>query len=400
MKITRVETIRLDEFTNLLWVRLHTDAGVIGLGETFFGVRAAEAYIHETAAPALIGRDPLQIERIARDLTPYIGFAGTGAETRGRSAIDIALWDLWGRATEQPVYQLLGGLTHDKMRIYNTCAGYRYVRSRPNWGLDDWGTGGEAEGPYEDLEAFLHDAGALAESLLAEGITGMKIWPFDFAAKASGGYYISNADLDTALEPFRKIRAAVGDEMDIMVELHSLWRFPAAIKIAEALEEFDPFWFEDPIRMDSIDAVAEFAAATNVPVCASETLGARWEHHRILEAGAAGIIMPDLTWCGGISEAKKIASLAETFHRPIAPHDCSGPVALMACIHLCLNVPNALIQETVRAFYAGWYKELVTVLPKIENGHVYPPEGPGLGTDILPAVFDRADIHVTATEAD
>ena len=400
MKITRVETIRLDEFTNLLWLRLHTDAGVIGLGETFFGVRAAEAYIHETAAPALIGRDPLQIERIARDLTPYIGFAGTGAETRGRSAIDIALWDLWGRATEQPVYQLLGGLTHDKIRIYNTCAGYRYVRSRPNWGLDDWGTGGETEGPYEDLEAFLNDAGALAESLLAEGITGMKIWPFDFAAKASGGYYISNADLDTALEPFRKIRAAVGDEMDIMVELHSLWRFPAAIKIAEALEEFDPFWFEDPIRMDSIDAVAEFAAATNVPVCASETLGARWEHHRILETGAAGIIMPDLTWCGGISEAKKIASLAETFHRPIAPHDCSGPVALMACIHLCLNVPNALIQETVRAFYSGWYKELVTTLPKIENGHVYPPEGPGLGTDILPAVFDRADIHVTATEAD
>ena len=400
MKITRVETIRLDEFTNLLWLRLHTDAGVIGLGETFFGVRAAEAYIHETAAPALIGRDPLQIERIARDLTPYIGFAGTGAETRGRSAIDIALWDLWGRATEQPVYQLLGGLTHDRMRIYNTCAGYRYVRSQPNWGLDDWGTGGETEGPYEDLEAFLNDAGALAESLLAEGITGMKIWPFDFAAKASGGYYISNADLDTALEPFRKIRAAVGDEMDIMVELHSLWRFPAAIKIAEALEEFDPFWFEDPIRMDSIDAVAEFAAATNVPVCASETLGARWEHHRILETGAAGIIMPDLTWCGGISEAKKIASLAEIFHRPIAPHDCSGPVALMACIHLCLNVPNALIQETVRAFYSGWYKELVTTLPKIENGHVYPPEGPGLGTDILPAVFDRVDIHVTATVTD
>ncbi|MDP6475333.1 MAG: mandelate racemase/muconate lactonizing enzyme family protein [Alphaproteobacteria bacterium] len=400
MKITRVETIRLEEFTNLLWVRIHTDSGSVGLGETFFGARAAEAYIHETAAPALIGRDPLQIERIARDLTPYIGFIGTGAETRGRSAIDIALWDLWGRATEQPVYQLLGGLTHDRMRIYNTCAGYRYVRSRPNWGLDDWGTGGNAEGPYEDLEAFLNDAGALAESLLAEGITGMKIWPFDFAAKASGGYYISNADLDKALEPFRQIRDAVGDKMDIMVELHSLWRFPAAIKIAEALEEFDPFWYEDPIRMDSIEAVAEFAGATNVPVCASETLGARYEHKQILEAGAAGIIMPDLSWCGGITEAKKIASLAETYHRPIAPHDCSGPVALMACIHLCLNVPNALIQETVRAFYTGWYKELVTVLPKIEDGHVYPPEGPGLGTDILPQVFERPDIQVTATEAD
>ncbi len=400
MKITRVETIRLDEFTNLLWVRLHTDSGVVGLGETFFGARATEAYIHETAAPALIGRDPLQIERIHRDLTPYIGFIGTGAETRGRSAIDIALWDLWGRATEQPVYQLLGGLTHDRMRIYNTCAGYRYVRSRPNWGLDDWGTGGNAEGPYEDLEAFLNDAGALAESLLAEGITGMKIWPFDFAAKASGGYYISNADLDKALEPFRKIRDAVGDKMDIMVELHSLWRFPAAIKIAEALEEFDPFWYEDPIRMDSIDAVADFAGATNVPVCASETLGARYEHKQILEAGAAGIIMPDLSWCGGLTEAKKIAALADTYHRPVAPHDCSGPVALMACIHLCLNLPNALIQETVRAFYSGWYKELVTVLPKIAHGHVYPPEGPGLGTDLLPEVFERKDIRVMVTESD
>ena len=400
MKITRVETIRLDEFSNLLWLRLHSDEGVIGLGESFFGARAIEAYIHETAALTLLGRDPLQIERIHRDLTPYIGFIGTGAETRGRSAIDLALWDLWGRVADQPVYQLLGGLTHDKMRIYNTCAGYRYVRSRPNWSLDDWVTGGEAEGPYEDLEAFLHDAGELALSLLEQGITGMKIWPFDFAAKESGGYYISSADLKAALEPFAKIRKAVGDKMDIMVEFHSLWRFPAAIKIAEALKEFDPFWYEDPIRMDSIEAVAEFASATNVPVCASETLGARYEHHRILEAGAAGIIMPDLTWCGGITEAKKIASLADTYHRPIAPHDCSGPLALMASIHLSLNAPNTLIQETVRAFYTGWYKELVTVLPDIREGYVYPPEGPGLGTDLLPEVFERKDIHVTVTEAD
>ena len=400
MKITRVETIRLDEFSNLLWLRLHTDEGVIGLGETFFGARAAEAYIHETAAHTLLGRDPLQIERLHRDLIPYIGFIGTGAETRGRSAIDLALWDLWGRVADQPVYQLLGGLTHDKMRIYNTCAGYRYVRSRPNWSLEDWGTGGEEEGPYEDLEAFLHNADELALNLLEQGITGMKIWPFDFAAKESGGYYISNADLKAALEPFAKIRKAVGDKMDIMVELHSLWRFPATIKIAEALEDFDPFWYEDPIRMDSIDAVAEFASATNVPVCASETLGSRYEHKQILEAGAAGIIMPDLTWCGGITEAKKIASLADTYHRPIAPHDCSGPLALMASIHVSLNAPNTLIQETVRAFYTGWYKELVTVLPDIREGYVYPPEGPGLGADLLPEVFERKDIHVTVTEAE
>ena len=400
MEITRVETIRLDEFTNLLWVRIHTNAGIIGLGETFFGARATEAYIHETAAPVLLGRDPLEIERLHRDLIPYIGFSGTGAETRGRSAIDLALWDLWGRVAGQPVYQLLGGLTHGKMRVYNTCAGYRYVRTRPNWGLDDWGTDGNVEGPYEDLDAFLTNAGALAESLLSQGITGMKIWPFDFAAKESGGYYISDGNLKNALQPFRQIREAVGGEMDIMVELHSLWRLPAAIKIVEALEEFEPFWLEDPVRMDSIEAVVKIANATNVPVCASETLGARHEHYRILEAGAANIIMPDLTWCGGITEAKKIAALAETYHSPIAPHDCSGPVALMACIHLCLNVPNALIQETVRAFYTGWYRELVTVLPDIRDGHVHPPEGPGLGTDIQPKVFERSDIRVTVSEED
>ncbi len=228
----------------------------------------------------------------------------------------------------------------------------------------------------------------------------MKIWPFDFAAKESGGYYISNADLKKALEPFAKICQAVGDKMDVMVELHSLWRFPAAIKIAEALEEFDQFWYEDLLRMDSIDAVAEFASATNAQFCASETLGARYEHKQILEAGAAGIIMPDLTWCGGITEAREIASLADTYHRPIAPHDCSGPLALMASILVSLYAPNTLIQETVRALYAGWYKELVTVLPDIRVGHVYPPDGPGLGTDLLPEVFERKDIRVTVTEAD
>jgi len=400
MKITRVETIRLDEFPNILWVRVHTDEGEVGLGETYFGARAVEAFIHETAAPKLIGRDPLQIERLARELVPYIGFAGTGVETRGRSAIDIALWDLWGRATNQPIYQLLGGLSRDRVRTYNTCAGYRYVRARPSWGTDDWGTGGNAEGPYEDLDAFLTDAGALAESLLSEGITGMKIWPFDHAAEASGGYYISNAELKKAIEPFHKIRQAVGDRMDVMVELHSLWRFPAALKIAAALEEFDPFWYEDPVRMDSLDAVAQFARSTRVPVCASETLGARFEHRAILDSGAAAIIMPDLSWCGGLTEARKIAALADTYHRPVAPHDCSGPVVLMASVHLSLSAPNTLVQESVRAFYAGWYRELVTVLPRFVGGHILPPEGAGLGTELRPDLFRRSDCHVMATEAD
>ena len=265
MKITAVETIRLDEFSNVLWVRVHTEDGITGLGETWFGARAIESYIHESVAPVILGRDALQIERINRDLTPYVGFAGSGVEARGRSAVDMALWDAFGKATGQPVYQLLGGLSRDKIRTYNTCAGYKYVRNKSDWGADDWGLDQKSDGPYEDLDAFLNDAGTLAQSLLDQGITGMKIWPLDIAALANDGYYVSSADLDKAIEPFAKIRAAVGDQMDIMVECHSLWRFPAILKVVEALEQFDPFWIEDPIRNDSLDAYEDVAAATKHP---------------------------------------------------------------------------------------------------------------------------------------
>ena len=213
MKVSAVETLRLGEFPNLLWVRVHTDEGVTGLGETFFGAEAVEAYIHESVAPYLLGKDPLHIDKHARALTPYVGYASGGVEGRGNSAVDIALWDLFGRFVDQPIYQLLGGPSRERIRIYNTCAGYRYVRARPkqevgNWGLPEMAE--EAEGPYEDLDAFLHRAGELALSLREQGISGMKIWPFDPYAEASNGQDISAADLDRALEPFRKIRAAVG----------------------------------------------------------------------------------------------------------------------------------------------------------------------------------------------
>jgi len=394
MKVKAVETIRLDEFANILWVRVETDEGVTGLGETFFGARAVEAYIHESVAPYLLGKDPLQIDRHARGLTGYLGFSSTGVETRGNSAVDIALWDLFGKASGQPVYQLLGGLSRDKIRIYNTCAGYRYIRSRPAQKTDNWGLNEPDEGPYEDLNGFLTRADELAESLLSQGVTAMKIWPFDFAAEASDGLYISGPELDKALEPFAKIRNAVGNRMDIMVELHSLWKLPAAKRIAEALEPFDPFWFEDPVRMDSLGALKEYARSTRVPICASETLGGRWAFQDLLDTGIVGVVMPDLSWCGGISEARKIAAMAEARHLPVAPHDCTGPIVWMASVHLSLNAPNALIQESVRAFYTGWYKELVTNLPVIEDGHILPPEGPGLGIDLLPDLKKRADATV------
>lgn len=401
MKVNQVETIWLDEFPNVIWVQVHTEEGLVGLGETFFGARAVEAYVHETIAPYLLGKDPLQIDLHARSLYGYLGYRSSGVEMRGNSALDIALWDLLGKAAGMPVYQVLGGASREKIRVYNTCAGYRYVRGRPKQSVDNWGLPvGEPEGPYEDLDAFLHRADELAKSLISQGVTGMKIWPFDPYAEASNGTYISNRDLATALEPFRKIRAAVGDDMDIMVEFHSMWNLPAALRIARALEEFDPFWYEDPLKADNIDALATYAASTPVPVTVSETLATRWSFREVLEKNAAGIVMLDLSWVGGIGEAKKIATMAEAYQLPVAPHDCTGPVVLMASMHLSLNAPNTLIQETVRAYFTGWYKELVTDLPLIENGYASLAGKPGLGTELQPGLRDRAGAHVVTTTAD
>jgi galactonate dehydratase len=394
--VTQLETLRLDEFPNLCFVRVHTDEGVTGLGETFFGAQAVEAYLHETVAPYLLGKDPLTIDRHARSLYGYLGYRSSGVETRGNSALDIALWDLWGKATNQPVVQLLGGASRESIRTYNTCAGYRYVRG-PQQAVDNWGlppSEAVPEGPYEDLDAFLNRADELAISLRDQGIMGMKIWPFDPYAEASDGQYISNGDLNRALEPFRKIREAVGDDMDIMVEFHSLWNLPMAKKIIHALEEFNPCWYEDPIKADNLDALAELAGTAVVPITISETLTGRWSFREAMERGAAGIVMLDLSWCGGLSEAKKIATMAEAHQLPVAPHDCTGPVVLIASTHLSLNAPNVMIQESVRAYYTGWYKELVTALPTVEHGQIAPPIGPGLGTELLPDLHERPDAHV------
>jgi galactonate dehydratase len=403
VKITAVDTILLDEFPNIAYVRIHTDEGLVGLGETNFGAGAVAAWIHETAARYLLAKDPLQIERHWQGLNPFLGFNSTGAENRGRSAVDIALWDLLGQTCGQPIYQLLGGASRERIRIYNTCAGYRYVRALPETAglpLSNWGVGSSAsEGPYEDLKAFLTDAGALAQDLLEQGITAMKIWPFDLYVEASNGHYISSADIRKGLEPFRKVREAVGDRMELMVELHSLWNLPSAMKIAQALEEYEPAWFEDPIKMDDLDALRRFSDATRVPVAASETLGTRWSFRDLMERGNVGVVIFDPSWVGGISESKKIASMAESHQLPVAPHDCAGPVEFTTSVHLTINAHNAIFQESVRAFYTGWYKELVTELPRVEDGFVYPLTGPGLGTQLLPEVPGRPDAHVRTSAA-
>ena len=256
--------------------------------------------------------------------------------------------------------------------------------------MANWHAGTTA-GRYEDLEAFLHRADELALSLREQGITGMKIWPFDIAAERSGGLDISPAELDTSLEPFRRIRRAVGDRMDIMVEFHSLWSLPLAKKLAERLAEFDTYWHEDPFRLDNIGDLADYAPHSKAWICASETLATTHSFREYLATGVAGVAMLDLSWCGGLTEARKIAALAEAWHVPVAPHDCTGPVVYAASCHLSLHARNALIQESVRAFYTGWYNELVTGLPVVANGEVSIGEAPGHGVELLPGIERRPD---------
>jgi len=396
VKITAVETVQIGAFPNLLYVRLHTDEGLVGLGETFSGAAAVAAWVHETAARIVLGKDALAIEGIWRALNPVVGYGGTGVESRGRSAIDFALWDILGQSAKLPLYQLLGGATRERIRIYNTCAGYGYVRNivEPTRLTSNWNIGmdpGTRPGPYEDLDAFMHRAGELAESLLEEGISCMKIWPLDPLAESTGGRLLSRGDLGRALEPLRKIRSAVGDRMDVMLEMHSVWDLPSARSIAAAVDELAPLWYEDPVKLDDLGALREFAESTAVPVAAGENLGTRWAFRELLERRAAGVVIFDPAYVGGLSESKKIAAMAEAYQRPVATHDCCGPVGFAVDVHLSISLPNAMIQEFVRAYYSSWYRDLVTELPRVEKGHVYPLSGPGLGTTLQPSVLERPD---------
>jgi L-alanine-DL-glutamate epimerase-like enolase superfamily enzyme len=389
-RITALRTLRMPERPNILWVEIETAEGLRGLGETFRGAAAVEAQLHEQAAPFLLGRDARQIEPIHRHLmTPYVGFGASSAEIRAASAIDIALWDLAGQRLGVPVSEALGGASRASIRAYNTCAGYDY-NSRGE--RRDVGAAEAPAGPYDDQLAFTQRPVELAESLLAEGFTAMKIWPFDPFAAASGGQLITLDDLKRGLEPFERIRAALGTRMEMMAELHSLWSMPAAARICNALRDLQPFWVEDPIgKMDDTAAlVALRRRAPGVPICASETLGGKVAFRDLLAADATDVVMLDLTWCGGLTEARKIAALAEAWARPVAPHDCTGPVTLVASLHFALHASTAIFQEVVRATLATWYRDLVTVLPRVEAGQCHAMPGIGLGTALRPEVRARA----------
>ncbi len=396
MKVVGLETIRLNEYPSIMFVQVHTDQGVIGLGETCVGVEAVEAFIHESIAPRILGKDPLEINSLHEVLhQDFLGFSGTGVAVRATSSIDIALWDIFGQSVGQPIYQLLGGKVREKIRAYNTCAGSGYAKGSSNINRKRTAQLGKVtDGEYEDLFAFLNKPEELVHSLKEMGFTAMKIWPFDEASIRSGGQTIYGKDLQEGVDIFARARTAAGSNFDIMLEMHSLWSVPAATVIAHSVEEYSPFWIEDPFRHESTDALIRFRRSINSPLTTGETTGTRWDHHRLLQSQAVDHLMIDPGWVGGITESAKVIALASTYGVPVAPHDCTGPVVLTVGTHLGVTFANIELQEMVRAFYYGWYQEMVTVLPKYENGYLTPPTGPGLGTKLQAGVNRRSDALV------
>lgn len=380
MKVTAVETLVSPIQPNVCVVVLHSDDGLTGLGETFYGASAVEAYIHHQAAPVLLALDHCAPETAALALATYVGYQGSGTETRGNSAIDLALWDLVARRAGLPLRDILGGSVHDSIPVYNTCAGTNYINKESRQSSENWGVPSGTDTPvghYEDLWAFLHHPGRLAKELRAAGVRGMKVWPFDLAAEASRGDH--RADLRAGLDILTEIRSEVGMDLELYVELHSLWTLRGAARLLRELREFSPAWVEDPLRPDAVEGLKRLAAGTDVPIATGESLAGRRGFKPLLDADAIDVAIVDLGWSGGLTEARKIASLAEHYQVPVAPHDCTGPISLAAGVHWVTSSPNGMVQEYSRAFYHGWYTQYVTELPPIVDGRIRPVDGPGLG---------------------
>lgn len=380
MRITKVETIAFNNVTQVhaggigwLWVRIHTDSGIYGTGETFPAPDSEKAVILRDYAPVLLGRDPRDIERIWLDLLTRIQYRGwAGAEMRAISAVDVALWDLLGKSTGLPAYILLGGQCWDSIPIYNTC--------------------------YDDGYDFNKQPAELAKDLMKAGITAMKIWPFDNVAIRNHGQAITSEEMAEGLAPVRRIREAVGDSMRIMMEFHGFWNLPCAVEIAHALEPYNVTWLEEMLPQDNLAAYESLARQVKQPLCISERLMTRWGYRELLERRVASIIMPDLAWCGGLTESKKIAAAAHTQYLPVAYHNCGGPITHFASWHLAMATPNLKILETVRRHYNDRYLPVVTTTGVPQQGRLGIPPGPGLGVEIKEEFLRSGKLQIESVD--
>ncbi|MCC6627387.1 MAG: mandelate racemase/muconate lactonizing enzyme family protein [Chloroflexi bacterium] len=371
MKVTGIETILLDNIqpyrggSKWLFIKLLTDEGIVGLGERVTGhasnLTSQIALLTELAEQFVIGENPFNVELIwQRMFAARHDYRHPGMDsTPALSAIEMALWDIIGKATNQPIYNLLGGRYHEKLRAY------AYMPAEGIW-----------ENPAK--------AGDVARQLVAEGNSACKIDPFmplfplprDFPLKT----------LRHAAKIFQSIREAVGDELEIGIGTHGQFSTAGAIRAAKILEEFHPMWFEEPVPPENIEEMARVAAHTSIPIAAGERLATKYEFARLIEQQAAQIIQLDVGQCGGILESKKIAAIAEAHYAMIAPHMYQGPIAAAAAVQLGTCSPNFLIQEwNVNDLHSEIFVEPI----RFESGYLTPPTGPGLGVALNEAVVRR-----------
>ena len=364
MKVTGIETIVIDNIPpyrggqQWLFIKLLTDEGLIGLGERPTGhaadLRAQIQLLETMCEEFVVGQSPFDVEKLWQRIygTRHDYRHPSLFATPAISAIEMALWDLIGKATGQPIYNLLGGQYHDKLRAY------AYM---------------PAEGIWENPEK----AGEVAAKLVEEGNTACKIDPFMPLFPLPRD--IPLKDLKHAARIFRAIRDAVGDELEIGIGTHGQFSTSGAIRAAKVLEEFNPFWFEEPVPPENVDEMARVARQTSIPIATGERLVTKYEFAQVLNKQAAGIIQLDVGQCGGILESKKIAGMAEAHFAMIAPHMYVGPIAAAAAVHVDTSSPNFLIQE-----YNGdsLHNDIFVDPIRFHQGFITPPTAPGLGVEL------------------
>lgn len=352
MKITDIKTFVVDCFrTNWVFVKVYTDEGICGLGEgTLEYKEKALCGAVEHIKNYLTGKDPRTIEKHYHDIYRDAYWRGGAVLMSALSAVECALWDILGKFLGVPVYQLLGGKVNEDCRIY----------------VNGWFSG--AKTPDEFAEK--------AKAAVKRGVTAMKWDPF-----GKSYMQISNKDLDTALECVAKVREAVGNDVDLLIEGHGRFDVPTGIKIAKELEQFKPMWFEEPVPPDNIDALKAVRDKSPVAISAGERLYTRFDYNKLFALRAADYIQPDVSHAGGIAELKKIAAAAETNYIPFAPHNPSGPVANAATLQLAACCPNFCILEIMYSD-VDYRKKVTNENLVYENGRIQIGDKPGLGIEL------------------
>ena len=359
MKITDIRTVVVNaQMRNWVFVKVETDTpGLAGWGEASveWKTRAVAGAV-EDLKPFILGDDPTRIEHIYQKLYRQPFFRPGVIGQSAISGIEQACWDITGKALDVPVCKLLGGAVRDKVRMYTHLGG------------------GEMKSVYASFDP--EPVVDLARQVIERGYTAVKVVFVPYSEPLMGPSYVKKLR-----QVMGRLREAVGDGVDIMIDFHGRTYPAVAIEYINAIAEFHPYFCEEPVPPENIDALAEVRAAVRVPIATGERLVTRHQFREIFEKRAAHVIQPDLCHCGGLLEARKIAAMAEAYYMGVAPHNPLGPVANAAALHFALSTPNFLIQEDMLAD-VPWRWDVVQSSLRTESGYWLPTEAPGLGVEV------------------